>query len=83
MPVAMPFGFLNMSFRDHGSARTMEAGAIDQTGLKSLQLLAGNDMIVNVNDHDAVLSARIGYTYQSPATGGKTRGNWSNGVLEW
>src|SRR5688572_31545755 len=60
MLVAVPLGFLNMLFRYHGAARTMKSRAVDQTGLKGLELLAGNDMIVNVDNHDAILSMRLG-----------------------
>lgn len=83
MPVAMPFRFLDVFFRHHGAARTMEAGAIDQTSLKSLQLLAGNDMIVNVNDHEVILPCKLIPYYQTPATRGKTEEDWRNGVLEY
>jgi hypothetical protein len=33
----------------------MKPSAVDQAGLKSLQLLAGDDVIVNVNNHDDFL----------------------------
>jgi hypothetical protein len=56
VPVAMPLGFLNMFFRYHGTARPMKPRAVDQAGLKSLQLLACNDMIMNVDNHDAIPS---------------------------
>jgi hypothetical protein len=47
---------LNMLLRDHNATGAMESGAVDQTGLKVLQLLAGNDMVMNVDDHNDVLS---------------------------
>jgi hypothetical protein len=55
MSVAMPFGLLNMFLGDHGAAGPMKPSAVDQAGLKSLQLLAGDDVIVNVNNHDDFL----------------------------
>jgi hypothetical protein len=56
----MPLGFLNMLFRDHRAAWSMKPRAVDQTGLKSLQLLAGDNMIVNVDNHNKILSAMFG-----------------------
>ena len=48
MFVAAPPGFLDMLLGDHGSAGPMKPRAIDQPGLKSLQLLAGNDCMVSL-----------------------------------
>jgi hypothetical protein len=60
MAMTVPFCFLNMLFGDHGPARAMKSGAVDQAGLEGLQLLPGNNMIVNVNNHDAILSLQTG-----------------------
>jgi hypothetical protein len=49
-----------MFFRYDRAPRTMKAGAIDQPGLERLELLAGNDMIVNIDNHDEILSIRNG-----------------------
>jgi hypothetical protein len=35
----------------------MKPGAIDQAGLKGLELLAGYNVIVNVDNHGEILSA--------------------------
>ncbi len=55
--MASPPGLFNMIFGHHRASRAMESGAVDQTGLKCLQLLPGNDVIMNVDDHGAMLSA--------------------------
>jgi len=34
----------------------MKPRAIDQPGLKGLELLTGNDMVMNVYDHNEILS---------------------------
>src|SRR5688572_17569088 len=83
MPVAVPLGFLNMLFRYHGAARTMKSRAVDQTGLKGLELLAGNDMIVNVDNHDAILSMRLGLLpiRDRQRAARQRRKDWSDGVL--
>src|SRR5688500_12075888 len=81
MPVAVPLGFLNMLFRYHGAARTMKSRAVDQTGLKGLELLAGNDMIVYVDNHDAILSMRLGY-YLSETGNGRQDREGKIGVVE-
>jgi hypothetical protein len=60
MFVAMPLRFLNMFFADHRAARPMKPRAVDQARLKGLQLLAGNNVIVNIDNHDEILSALIG-----------------------
>src|SRR5687767_600298 len=82
MPVAVPLGFLNMLFRYHGAARTMKSRAVDQTGLKGLELLAGNDMIVNVDNHDAILSMRLGLLpiRDRQRAARQRRKDWSDGV---
>src|SRR4029077_11380458 len=56
MLVTAPFGVLDMLFSDDGAAWTVKPGAINQPGLKGLELLAGDDVIVNINDHDRILS---------------------------
>jgi hypothetical protein len=58
--VSVPLRFLDMFFRHHGAARPMKTRAVDQAGLKSLKLLAGNDMIVNIDNHDKILSTVVG-----------------------
>jgi hypothetical protein len=47
---------LNVFLGDDSATGTMKPGAIDQTGLKVLELLARNDMVMNVDDHDRLLS---------------------------
>ena len=56
MFVAALFGFLNALFSHDGPCRPMEPRAIDQTSLKILQFITGNDMVVNVNNHGPILS---------------------------
>jgi len=58
MLVTMPLRFLNMFFGNDDAARAMKPRAVDQSGLKGLELLAGDDMIVNVDDQEDILSAR-------------------------
>jgi hypothetical protein len=60
--VAVPFRLLNMLFSDHRAARAMKTGAVDQTGLKSLQLLAGDNVIVNVDNHDRSFLRRLAFS---------------------
>jgi hypothetical protein len=79
MPV--PFGFLNVSFRHYSAARTVESRAVNQTGLKGLELLTSNDVIVNIDNHGDVLSVGLSLPYQRLATRGKPL-NWSTGVVE-
>src|ERR687892_1317267 len=55
---ALPI-FLYMLFGHHSAAGAMKPRAVDQTGLKRLELFAGNNMVVNVNDHGGILSAGI------------------------
>ena len=56
MFVATPLGSLNMFLRHNGAARAMEPSAIDQPRLERLELLARDDMIVNIDNHDRILS---------------------------
>src|SRR5262245_34264678 len=51
MFVATPLRALNVFFCYNRAARPMEAGAVDQTRLKSLKLLTCDNMIVNINNH--------------------------------
>jgi hypothetical protein len=46
----------------------MKPGAVNQAGLKSLQLLAGHYVVVNVNDHARILSASTDRTYKRPVS---------------
>jgi hypothetical protein len=55
----MPFRVLDVFLRDHRAARTVKSGAVDQTGLKSLQLLAGDNMVVNVDNHGFIPSSQV------------------------
>src|SRR6185295_6014053 len=55
MAVTMPFRFLNMFFRDDHTARPVETRAVDQAGLKRLQLLAGDNVIMNIDNHETIL----------------------------
>jgi hypothetical protein len=58
MLVTTPLRLLNIFLRDHRTAaRTMKPGAIDQAGLKGLELLTGYNVIVNVDNHGEILSA--------------------------
>jgi len=59
MPMAMPFRFLNMLFCHYGSAWAMKSCAVNQSGLKCLQLLTGDDVVVNIDNHDAIPFNRI------------------------
>jgi hypothetical protein len=59
----------------------MKACAIDQSGLKCLQLLPGDDVVVNIDNHDEILSMESIFTYQRAPSGGKPL-NWSTGVVE-
>jgi len=43
----------------------MEPGAVDEAGLESLQLLAGDDVVVNVDDHVESFLANLSFTYQT------------------
>jgi hypothetical protein len=45
-----------MLLRDHNATGAMESGAVDQPGLEVLELLTGNDMVMNVDDHNETLS---------------------------
>jgi hypothetical protein len=45
-----------MFLRDHSALWAMKSGAVDQTGLKGLKLLAGDYVVVNVDDHAQILS---------------------------
>src|SRR5918996_2418228 len=56
MLVTAPPGLLYMLFGHHSAAGAMKPRAVDQTGLKRLELFAGNNMVVNVNDHSRILS---------------------------
>ena len=56
MFVAAPLGLLNALFGHDGPCRPMEPRAIDQAGLKILQFITGNDMVVNVNNYGPILS---------------------------
>jgi hypothetical protein len=51
MLVAAPPGLLNVLFGHHGTAGAMEPRAVDQTGLKGLELFTRNNMVVNVDNH--------------------------------
>ena len=61
MLVATPLRPLNIFLGHDGAARTMEPRAIDQTRLERLELLAGDDMVVNIDNHGSVLSMWIGF----------------------
>jgi hypothetical protein len=56
MLVATPLRPLDMFLRYNGAGRAMEPRAIDQTRLERLELLAGDDMVVNIDNHDRILS---------------------------
>src|SRR5207302_11254342 len=57
MLMTTPLRLLKMFLRNHRTAtRTMKSGAIDQAGLKGLELLTSYDVIVNVDNHDEILS---------------------------
>jgi hypothetical protein len=45
-----------MFLRHNGAARAMETRAIDQTRLERLELLARDDMVVNIDNHNEILS---------------------------
>jgi hypothetical protein len=79
--MAMPFRFLNMLFCHYGSAWAMKSCAVDQSGLKCLQLLTGDDVVVNIDNHDAILSTELTVNYQRAAAVGKAYDiNWRDGV---
>jgi hypothetical protein len=59
MFVAAPLRFLNVFLGDDGPGRPVKTRAVDQPRLKSLQLLAGNDVIVNVDNHRNFLLAQV------------------------
>src|SRR5262245_21648929 len=59
MFVATPFCPLNVFFCYNRAARAMKAGAIDQTGLKSLKLFTRDDVIVNINNHVQSFRCRL------------------------
>jgi hypothetical protein len=56
MLVATPLRPLDMLLRYNGAGRAMESRAIDQTRLERLELLARDDMVVNIDNHDRILS---------------------------
>jgi hypothetical protein len=56
MFVATPLRSLDMLLRYNGAGRAMETRAIDQTRLERLELLAGDDMVVNIDNHNEILS---------------------------
>lgn len=79
----MPFRFLNMFFRNDSSARAMKPGTVDQAGLESLQLLAGDNVIVNVDNHDDILSNKVA-SYLSESCDRRQDGRrLGNGVIEY
>jgi hypothetical protein len=58
MAVTMPFRFLNVFLGNDHSAWPVKARAVDQTSLKCLQLLTGNNMIVDIDDHETILLSK-------------------------
>jgi hypothetical protein len=51
----MPLSLSNIFLANDHAARFVKPRAIDQAGLKRLQLLAGNDVIMDVDDHETIL----------------------------
>jgi hypothetical protein len=56
MLVATPLRPLDMFLRYNAAGRAMETRAIDQTRLERLELLAGDDMVVKIDNPGSVLS---------------------------
>jgi hypothetical protein len=61
MLVATPLRSLNIFLRHDSAARAMEPRAIDQTCLERLELFAGDDMVVSIDNHGSVLSMWNGF----------------------
>src|ERR1043165_2010364 len=85
MLVTAPLRFLNMFLGHYHAGRTMKPGAVDQTGLIGLELLTGDDVIVNIDNHDEILSMKLILTYQrAPSSGKALRFGvlqcWSDGI---
>jgi hypothetical protein len=59
MLVAAPLRLLNVLLGDDGPPGPVKPRAVDQPRLKSLQLLAGNDVVVNVDHHWNFLLAQV------------------------
>jgi hypothetical protein len=55
MAVAMPLSCLNIFLGNNHTARLVKPRAVDQAGLEGLQLLAGDDVIVNIDNHGTIL----------------------------
>jgi hypothetical protein len=53
MFVASPTRLLDVFLVYDDTGWSMKTGTIDQSGLKGLKLLAGDNVIVNIDDHDA------------------------------
>ena len=81
MFVATPLRSLDMFLRHNGAARAMEASAIDQTRLERLELLARDDMVVNIDNHDRILSFGLTRTYKKPLSVCQAAAHL--GILEW
>jgi hypothetical protein len=68
MFVAPPPRSLDVFLGHNPAAGAMKPGAINQTRLESLQLLARNNMVVNIDNHVSILSVWIGLEPIRPAT---------------
>src|SRR4029450_5405311 len=77
---ATPLRPLDMLLRYNGAGRAMESRAIDQTRLERLELLARDDMGVNIENHNEILSMCLASYYQRSIRPSKQP---ETGVLEY